>query len=70
MKAEKLRQLDTAELHSQLRDMSEQIGRLRFQMAMGQMDGLKKYRALRKDRARISTVLRERELAAQAPDKG
>ena len=36
--------------------------RLRFQMRMGQADGLKKLRYLRKERARMLTVLREREL--------
>ncbi len=36
--------------------------RLRFQMEMGQTDGLKKLRAIRKDRARMLTILREREL--------
>jgi len=36
--------------------------RLRFQMAMGQTDGLKKLRTMRKDRARMLTVLRDREL--------
>jgi large subunit ribosomal protein L29 len=34
--------------------------RLRFQMSLGQADGLKKYRETKKDRARILTVLRER----------
>ena len=70
MKAEKVRQLDSTELNTQLRDMDDQIGRLRFQMAMGQMEGLKKYRTLRKDRARIQTVLRQRELDSSAPSKG
>jgi large subunit ribosomal protein L29 len=40
--------------------------RLKFQMSMGQMEGLKKARAMRKDRARILTVLRQRELAGEA----
>ena len=40
----------------------EQMFRLRFQMSMGQTDGLKKLRKLRKERARMLTVLREREL--------
>ena len=35
---------------------------MRFQMAMGQTDGLKKLRNIRKDRARMLTVLRDREL--------
>ena len=58
--ADRARGLDTAEIHKQLRDGSEQIFRLRFQMSMGQMDGLKKVRSLRKERARMLTVLRER----------
>lgn len=64
MKAEKIRGYDAKELASQLKEMEEQLFRLKFQMSMGQMDGLKKYRGLRKDRARLLTVMRERELAA------
>ncbi len=63
MRAEKLRELDDAELEAQHRGLSEQLFRLRFQIGMGQTDAVKKYRALKKDRARILTVLRERELA-------
>ncbi len=63
MKAQKVRDLDEKELLQQLREMDEQLFRLQFQMSMGQMDGLKKVRAMKKDRARIYTVLRERELA-------
>ena len=63
MKAQKVRDLDETELKNQLREMDEQLFRLKFQMSMGQMDGLKKVRAMRKDRARILTILRERELA-------
>jgi large subunit ribosomal protein L29 len=66
MRAEKVRDLDSAELQVQLKDMNEQIYRLRFQLLMGQSDGLKKYRGLRRDRARVLTILRERELAAEA----
>ena len=62
MKADKIRQIDTNELRTQISDMQEQMFRLRFQMSIGQADGLKKYRELRKDRARILTVLRQREL--------
>ena len=64
MKAAKLRELDENELRNQDRDIQEQLFRLRLQLNMGQSDGLKKYQALRKDRARILTLLRERELAA------
>jgi large subunit ribosomal protein L29 len=60
MKAEKIRGLETAELQKQLAEMGESQFRLRFQMSLGQTDGLKKYRENKKDRARILTVLRER----------
>ena len=42
------------------REIEEQMFRLRFQMSMGQTEGLKKYRELRKDRARMLSILRER----------
>lgn len=69
MKADKLRGLDSAELRIQLNEMTEQLFRLRFQLGMGQTDGLKKYRALRKDRARLLTVLREKEMASAPGEK-
>ena len=65
MKADKVRDLDTTELERQLAEIDEQLFRLKFQMSMGQMDGLKKVRAIKKDRARIYTILRER--AGSAP---
>ncbi len=60
--ADKARGLDAAEIEQQLRDASEQMFRLRFQLSMGQADGLTKLRNLRKERARMLTVQREREL--------
>ena len=63
MKGLKVRDLDDNELRHQLQEMNEQLFRLQFQMSMGQMDGLKKIRAMKKDRARIHTILREREIA-------
>jgi len=65
MKGLKVHDLDDNELKNQLTEMDEQLFRLQFQMSMGQMDGLKKVRIMRKDRARIHTVLRQRELAAE-----
>jgi large subunit ribosomal protein L29 len=64
--ADKARGLDKAELEKQLRDATEQIFRLRFQMSMGQAEGIKKVRLLKKERARMLTVLRERELSQEA----
>jgi large subunit ribosomal protein L29 len=63
MKSQKVRDLDDTELRNQLREMDEKMFRLQFQMSMGQMEGLKNVRAMRKTRARINTILRERELA-------
>ncbi len=63
MKPDKIRDLDTTELERQLKDMTDQLFHLRFQMRMGQLDGLKKYRGMRKDRARIATILGQRKAA-------
>jgi large subunit ribosomal protein L29 len=65
MKGLKVRDLDENELKHQLQEMDEQLFRLQFQMSMGQMDGLKKVRMMRKDRARVHTILRERSLAGE-----
>ena len=66
MKSQKIRDWDKPELQHQLRDIEEQLFRLKLQMSMGQMDGVKKVRQMKKTRARIFTILRERELAEQA----
>ena len=63
MRADKVREIDSNDLKRQLTESREQMFRLRFQMAMGQTDGLKKYRTLRRDRARMLTILRERQTA-------
>ena len=63
MKPNKIRELDANEVAVQLKEQQEQAFRLRLQLGMGQADGLKKYRVLRKDRARLLTITRERELA-------
>jgi len=60
--ADKARGLDAAEIAKQLREASEQMFRLRFQLSMGQADGLTKLRKLRRERARMLTIQREREL--------
>lgn len=65
MKADKLRELDSKELDAQTTTMREQLFRLRFQMSMGQMEGLKKFRVLKKDMARLQGILREREVSAR-----
>ncbi|MCZ2075057.1 MAG: 50S ribosomal protein L29 [Bryobacterales bacterium] len=69
MRAEKVRELDSKELNIKLREMEDQLFRLKFQIGMGQADGLKKLRQIRKDRARMLTILHERELAGQGEDR-
>ena len=62
MKKDKLRGLDPAEMHTKLQEIDEQSFRVKFQMSMGQMEGLKRLRENRRDRARLLTYLRDREL--------
>ncbi len=62
MKPHKIRDLSEGELLAQERELEEQIFRLRFQSATDQGEGLRKLRALKKDRARVKTILRERQL--------
>ena len=57
MKPEQIRDLDSAELERQLKEITGQLFHLRFQMRMGQMDGLKKVRQMRKDRKSFEVVI-------------
>lgn len=57
-----LRNLNNAELAEKLRESKEELFNLRFQGATGQLENHGRLRAVRKDIARIYTVLREREL--------
>jgi large subunit ribosomal protein L29 len=63
MKKDKLRTLDPAETEQKLREIQEQTFRVKFQMSMGQTEGLKKLREMRKDKARLLTYQRETELS-------
>ena len=63
MELEKIRSLSDEELVHQVKTTSEQLFRLRFQVSLGQNDGVKKLRELRKEIAQIKTVARERELS-------
>jgi len=67
MKKHKLRNLGDDEMRTQLREMDDQLFRLKFQLRMGQTDGLKKIRTIKKDRARLMTWLKERTLKQNAP---
>lgn len=62
MDVEKFRNLTDAELLHQQRELNDQLFRMKFQLKMGQTESLNKIRGLRKDVARILTVLREKQL--------
>ena len=70
MELAKIRNLSDEELAHQETTTSEQLFRLRFQVSLGQNDGVKKLRQMRKEIAQIKTVARERELGIRgaAPD--
>jgi large subunit ribosomal protein L29 len=65
MELAKIRSLSDDELLHQEKTSAEQLFRLRFQVSLGQNDGVKKLRELRKEIAQIKTVARERELGVR-----
>ena len=69
MKVDKIRNLTDAELIHQEKDLADQLFKLKFQMNMGQTESLKKIRGLRKDIARVKTIVGERERAAATEKK-
>jgi large subunit ribosomal protein L29 len=66
MELDKIRNLGPHELKHEEQQASEQLFRLRFQMRLGQTEGVKKLRGLKKDVARLKTITRERELGLNA----
>jgi large subunit ribosomal protein L29 len=65
MKKDKLSALDPAEMRTKLTEIEDQNFQLRFRMSMGQTEGLRKIREMRKDKARLLTYLRAREIKSQ-----
>jgi len=59
-RTKKIRDMSMDELQRREVEMSEEMFRLRFQWAMGQTETLNKLRELRKDRARVLTIIREK----------
>ena len=64
MKVAEIRDLGADELRLKVRDFDEQLFRLRIQKSMGQTEAATKAKALRRELARVKTILREKELAA------
>jgi large subunit ribosomal protein L29 len=65
-KAAELRELSTEELRDRERELEQQLFRLRMQKATGQLESPAKFRALRRDLARVKTLLRERQLQRES----
>ncbi len=61
-----LRELGIEDLQQRVGDVDEQVFRLRIQRSMGKTDAPNKMRELRRERARLKTLIRERELAEPA----
>jgi len=60
MKVEEIRALNVGELQGKVKDLQDQIFRQRIQKAMGQLDTPHKVRTLRRELARVETILREK----------
>jgi large subunit ribosomal protein L29 len=66
VKADKVRELSVTELEHKQKELSEQLFKLRFQQAIGQLDNTMKLRETRRDIARVKTILKQKVRAAEA----
>ena len=64
MKANKLVELTSVELNTKLSDLKSELFNLRFQLATGQLDNPSRISSVKKDIARVKTIIRQRELQA------
>jgi large subunit ribosomal protein L29 len=64
VKADKVREMSEADLKSKEKELQEQLMKLRFQKAIGQLDSGLKVRETRRDIARVRTILKEKQAAA------
>jgi large subunit ribosomal protein L29 len=69
MKAAKVREMGPEELRTKEKELSEQLFRLRVQKSIGQLDNAVKLREIRRDIARVKTVLQEKSKPARSADK-
>lgn len=66
MRASELRELTVEELQTKLTELKEELFNLRFQLAVNQLENSSRITAVKKDIARVSTILRQRELGLEA----
>jgi large subunit ribosomal protein L29 len=60
MKIDEIRDLGVDDLQARAKDLDDQLFRLRIQKSMGQLEAPAKLRTVRRDLARVKTILRER----------
>ena len=65
MKTAEIRELGVDELRSKEKDLDDEIFRLRIQKSMGQLEAPARVRDLRRDLAKVKTILREKEQASE-----
>ena len=66
MKTSELREMTSAELETKLQSLKEELFNLRFQLALNQLDNPMRIKAVKKDIARVQTIIRQNELSEQA----
>lgn len=64
MKANKMKEMTSQELSEKMIELKNELFNLRFQLATGQLDNPMKIKAIKKDIARVNTVLRQKEIQA------
>ena len=62
MNAKEIRELTLPELNKKLADLKEELFNLRFQLAINQLDNPTRINAVKKDIARVKTIIREIEI--------
>lgn len=64
MKANKIKEMTAQELNEKLVELKNELFNLRFQLATGQLENPMKIKAIKKDIARVNTILRQQEIKA------
>lgn len=64
MKANKIKEMTSQELSEKMVELKNELFNLRFQLATGQLENPMKIKAIKKDIARVNTILRQQEIKA------
>jgi len=68
MRANEIREMSAVELDKKLQDLKEELFALRFQLAINQLENPMRIKAVKKDIARVKTVIRENAIKAENAD--